>query len=287
MADIDFSVESSVGNIMLDTDGSGNYGITDKTLGFGVPPVIHRFHQGAGVGGKRRNTRVGMRPIDLGVMVLGAGRLDLGEKVRTLAKVMRTLDPDPKLIAQFSDGTRYELPFVYQSGLEIDYQSVQGNTFEAVVSLMAGAPYWIAQQESSTTLQQAGAGRGLIKTTSLAKMRVSDSAVIGTTVITNGGDVPSPVIYQATGPMNYFEVVSPYGTFKYNAVIAALETITIDTEQGTVVNQLGVNKYINMADNPQFFSLPPGPTTLNINTTGADGNTRVVIRFKKRREVIL
>lgn len=288
MSDINFTVVSQYGSALLDTDGgSSPYGLTNETIGFGVPPVQHRFLEGAGTGGKRRNTRVGMRPLDLGMIFVGTSRLDLDNKVRAFAKLIRPVDPSPKLIAAYADGTTYELPFVYQSGLEISYADVEIGyktaTYKTVLSLTCEDPFWVSQTETSRTLQQAGAGRGLLP--KLSQLQLTDSSVIGNVTITNPGEVESPPIYDFVGPMNPFTVTSVIGSFAYSEAIAAGVTVRIDMGEGTVKNSLGVNKYNKFSGVMAPF--PPGDTAMVVNAPGTNGDSRVIIRFKNRREVIL
>lgn len=283
MADINFVLETSRGNQLLDTDGGGPIGLNDSTTGFGVPPVYHRFLEGAGAGGKRRNTRVGMRDFDLGLIFLADDRLNQGANIRELARKMRGLNPDPKLVAYYATGEVYELGFVYQSGLEIDYSQVRGNTFQAVVSCIAEQPFWTSREEVTYTLSQ-GTARGLLP--KLGYLRVSSASVIGTIAVNNPGDVEAFPIWKITGPATSVVISSGAYTFTYEDAIAGGTTITINTEDGTVVDQAGVDKYGGLSAAPKLFPLPPGNSVVNVTAAGSDANTRVVLSYRNRRELI-
>lgn len=287
MADIDFWVETALGNQLLDSDGGGPIGLTDASSGFGVPPVAHRFIEGAGPGGIRRNTRTQMRPFDVGLIFLGDSRTHLDTLVRDFAKKVRKIDPAPKFVARYASGEIYELPFLYQSGLEINYKSevYADRIFKPVMSLIAPDPYWVAQQATQYVLST-GATRSFLP--KMGYMRISQSQVIGTMSINNPGDVEAYPTWEIVGPVTSGTSFTLGGiTFSYNAAITTGHSVVIDTDAGTAVYDGVTNVYSNLSAAPKLFPIPAGDSTLVVNAPGADSNTRINLSFKNRREVIL
>jgi phage-related protein len=105
-------------------------------------------------------------------------------------------------------------------------------------------------------------------------------------VVSNNGDVPAPIIWKITGAATAVTILCQGEGFTYTETLTASDTITIDTEANTVVNQLGVNKYGNLSTAPKLFYVPAGESTISITATGADSNTKIQGFYQPRYEVI-
>lgn len=288
MADIEFTIErSGYLPIHLNSDGGGSYGLQTGTTGFGVPPVVSQFTRGAGDGGQYRGERVEMRTMDIGLLIIGDDRLTTGELVRKLANLVRARrnQPLPKLVATYATGEVYELPFVYQSGLEIDYSEVHGKTCRLVLSLVCPEPFWTAQDAISFTIQNNSTPVGLLP--DLAKMQVMASTAIGTVAVNNPGDVDAEISWRITGPGGPTTVQVNGEGFVYNTSLAVGNVILIDGKTKAVTDTAGVNQYAGLAAAPKFPTLQPGSNTVFISMVGATvGVSAVTGFFRPRREVI-
>jgi len=280
---IKFWFESSVDTIQLTEEGP--FLIQSNTLGFGVPPLTIRYLEGAGAGGKRYNSRVGMRPLDVGLLITAADRMDLDTKARYLAKVLRVWSPPPKIVAEYPTGERYSLTFDYLGGLEGNYQDVDADTYKVVLSLMCPQPYWEAVEPQGFTLKVKRATTTFRP--KLGDLAIDDAQVIGTVDVFNAGEVPAPLSWMFVGPASEVFVQSDLGSFHYNAPLAVNETIFINSEEGTVTGFFGENKYDSMGLAPKFFSLPPGTTRIDVQMPDATPDSQVVATYMNRREVIL
>ena len=288
MADVEFTIErTGYLPIHLNSDGGGSFGLQAGTLGFGVPTVVSQFTRGAGNGGQYRGERVDMRTMDVSVLVIGDSRLTTGELVRKLANLVRARrnQPLPRLVATYSTGEVYEMPFVYQSGLELDYSEVQGNTCRVVLSLVCPEPFWTARDSLSFTIQNNSTAIGLLP--DLAKMQVMASTAIGTVQINNPGDVDTEISWRITGPGGPTTVQVNGEGFIYNTSLIVGDVITFDGKAKSVVNQSGTNMYAGLAPAPKFPTLQPGTNIVFVSMVGATiGVSAVTGFYKPRREVI-
>lgn len=288
MSDVDFTIErSGYLPIHLNTDGGGSYGLQNTTVGFGVPTVVPQFVRGVGNGAAYRGERVDMRVMDVALIIHGDDRLTTGELVRKLANLVRARknQPLPRLVAEYATGEVYELPFVYQSGLEIDYADSTSKWVRVVLSLACPDPFWTARDSISFTIQNNSTPVGLLP--DLAKMQVMASTAIGTVPVNNPGDVESEISWRLTGPGSPTQVSVNGEGFTYSTALVAGDIVTIDGKTKSVVNQAGTNVYAGLAAAPKFPSMQPGDNTVFVSMVGATvGVSSVTGFFKPKREVI-
>ena len=62
--------------------------------------------------------------------------------------------------------------------------------------------------------------------------------------------------------------------------------ITVDTEQGTVVDETGANRYDILGPAPKLFPIPPGLSSLVIEGENTTNDTLVIVRYGTRFEVV-
>lgn len=287
MAEIEFTIER-VGfeSIKLDTDGGGPYGMQSDTLGFGVPPVVPHFIEGAGEGGTFLGDRVGMRPLDIKVIFIADGRLAQGELVRSLANLVRSRPgkPQPRLVATFNSGEAFELPFTYVSGLEGDGSDMQPSSTTATLSLMAFKPYWVSRTPMQFIVQADASSVDLLS--DLAGLPLGSSTAFGMITLDNPGDVEAPVDWRIVGPGGPVTISVGGRGFVLDTVLTAGEVRTVDGTTKRVRDGDGVDRYEELADAPFFPMLPDGPTTVQVQMDGATPASSIAGSVKPRREVI-
>lgn len=286
MVDVSISLIGSNGDTIELTDGYSDFILTTGVMGFGVPPTKVRIAESASAGGVWRNTKRGVRDIDLPIVVLGANRQDLEDKLRRLSNLLQDFNGPTKIRASYSDGTSFELNAHYVGGADVEYGD-ESNSIRAkwVISMQAPQPYWESVNPLNYTLQMLS-GRGLLKSTSLSKLRLSGQYGFGDVTLTNPGDVVAYPIWTITGPCDSVSITQNGVGFTYAEAILAGDQIVIDTFNGTVTDQDGVNKYGNLSAAPKLFAVLPGTQTVTIQAPGATADSVIAGNFKPRREVL-
>lgn len=278
MADVEFTIERpGYESIHLDTDGSAPYGLRKNTGGLGVPPVVARFSEGAGVGGTYRGSRTGMRPMDLGIIFSATDRISTGELIRVLARLVRSRvgSPQPMLVATYSSGEVFELPFVYQSGLELDHTEALPMVYRTVVSVMCPAPYWTARDALQFIVSNDAAAVGLLP--HLAELPVGSSTAVGSVTVENPGDVESDIAWTITGPGGPIPISVNGVGFIFETPLVTGEVVTIRrTALGIeVLDQSGASRYTDLGYAPKFPRLPEGTSRVDISMQDASAGTWV------------
>lgn len=237
----------------ISMNGTGVQAIAGMT-GLGLPPVDVQWFEGAGDGAKYRNTRVQPRDIDVPLYVYAANRAALKTKIAAIARVMSgpmTL----KLIE--SDGTYVWSEVVRVGGGTITYGvDTTGETdWESIVTLRAGNPYWLAQNTSS-----------------LSRTYVA----VDTYTATNSGTADTYPTWTVHGPLTYFKIANndTGERLEWSGTLNVGDTLTVDTEAGTVVDQAGNNRYGGMGSAPDLFRLRPGGNSLTVTLTKLTSGVR-------------
>lgn len=287
MVDISISLIGSNGDTTQLTNGFSDYILTTGVLGFGIPPTQVRIAESASAGGTWRNTKRGVRDIDLPILVSGTDRQDLETKLRRLSNLLQDFNGPTKIRATYSDGSAFELKAHYVGGGDIEYgPESNGKQAKWVISLQAPNPYWESVNPVNYTLQLL-AGRGLLKgNVSLTQLRLAGQYGFGDVTLVNPGDVVAYPTWTVTGPATSVTITQNGVGFTYDETVAAGDQIIIDTFSGTVVDQDGVNRYGNLAAAPKLFAINPGTQTVTIAAPGADQDTVIAGNFKPLREVI-
>lgn len=287
MVNVSISLIGSNGDTIQLTNEFSDYVLTTGVLGFGIPPTQVRISESASAGGVWRNTKRGVRDIDLPIVVTGTDRQDLETKLRRLSNLLQDFNGPTKIRASYSDGTAFELNAHYVGGGDVEYGE-ESNLKMAkwVISMQAPNPYWESVNPVNYTLQMIG-GRGLLKgSTSLSQLKLSGQYGFGDVTLVNPGDVVAYPTWTITGPADSVSISQNGVGFTYAGAIAAGEQVVIDTFTGTVVDQDGVNRYGNLAAAPKLFPINPGTQTVSIAAPGSIDTTVIAGNFKPRREVI-
>lgn len=265
-----------------------DYVLETGVRGFGIPDPVLRIDPSASDGGIYRFKKRDVREVDLPIVVLGTSRADVETKLRRLARILA----DKVIVrATYPTGETYDLEVYYAGGAETTFGEDAGLYHcRWVITAKAPQPYWVSNQAVSFTISGGSATKGLLKAdtglSTLSRLLVKSSQAVGTLSIENIGDVPAPVVWTLQGPLDNVAITLNGTGFTYNAALLSTDTITIDTNAGTVVDGLGVNKYGSLAAAPKLFSIPAGIQSVSITATNATSATLISGYFKPRYEVI-
>ncbi len=286
MTDRALSIVGPTGvTIPLSVDDDGPYAIMMPTTGLGVPPRVNRFVDSPGDGGSNRGKRYGMRPMDLPLFITGSNRADLEAKLRALDAVVDPPAGRAMLVATYSNGDVYQIPFDYVSGLEGDGSVSTLVKVEVTLSVMCTQPFWEARDPVQFSVVASTATDGLLPDLGALKMSPADG--IGVVTVVNPGDVPAPITWTITGPGGPSTAVLGSVGWQFNSVLASnTNVITIaKTDRGiTVTDETGANRYSGMASAPKFFDAPAGAFDVSLALTGATSNSRIAGNFRPRRK---
>jgi hypothetical protein len=265
-----------------------DYAALDGASGFGIPPKALTVAEGAGDGGVVRYTRATVRDIDIPVGIFGTSRGEVLDRQRRLASALRVRPGRPPVLLQYTleSGDVYQIPVWYVTGAETQIGADgRGYFCRWVLTLRCPDPFWTSVQETPFLVIAPGATtRGLLP--KLARLQLSESSVLGAVEISNPGDVPADLTWEITGPGGPFTATAETGeSFTINE-IGDGETITVDTRTGAVTDQVGANRYATLGPAPKLFRLPEGTTTVEILLQDATISSRVVGRYRARREVV-
>lgn len=261
------------------------YVLNPSLLGLGIPPTSVRIDESTRAGGVWRNTRRAVRNVDLPVTVLGTSATDVETKLRRLSRLTQDLLGPTTLTAIRSSGD-LTLELHYTGGAELQYGRDQGGQEFArlVLSFQAPQPFWESATTESFSVSSGNTGRGLLP--ELSKLKISSSQALGVIDVDNTSDVAVFPIYEVAGPITDLAVSNGTDEFSFNTTIAEGDLVEVDTEAGTVTGPGNTNLYSILNSAPKLFSFPPGQTTITIEGTNTNANTRVTCRYNLRFEVV-
>lgn len=258
--------------------------------GFGVAPTRLNIREGAGPGGRWKSTKRLTRDIDLPLIIFGDTRTEIKQKMHRLIKLLNDTFSVPTLYVVYPDEPEVFVNVHYGGGADpvFGVDTNRRTWARWTLTLRAPQPYWTSVQARNASLRAANSGRGLIKDTSLSKLRVSSSQTIGTFTIVNPGDVDAFPVWTIVGPGDTFAAhrVADGVGFTYDEPITNLNPITVDTRQKTVRDASGENMYGNLGTAPKLFSLPPGTSQVSVELTNSDSDSLVSLYFQPRYELV-
>jgi len=283
LVNVNYSLVGSNGDTI--TFDYSNYVLNPDFTGFGIPPAQVRIEQSAGDGGVFRHTKRGVRQVDLAVTILGTDRADVQTKLRRLSRLLQDTSGPTKLFANYSDGTSLFLEAHYVGGAESQWGTDAGLVWNRwALSLQAPSPYWESGIAEEFTVTTGNTGRGLLP--QLSKLKLTSSQIFGVITVNNIGDVPAFPIYNFRGPLTELTVTNGTDSFSFTAPIVEGETITVDTETGTVTDDAGVNRYADLAPAPKLFRIPPGISSVSINAVAGSSNAQARLAYSPLFEVV-
>lgn len=284
MVDITYSLQGANNEVVVFDDV--NFVINPGLSGFGIAPTEVRIDPSASIGGRFRHSRRGVRDLDLPVTVIGDDRLEVQTNMRKLARVTQDARGPMRLKAQYSTGEQLFLDLHYTGGAEAEWgDAAGGRTWQRLVlSCQAPQPFWESTETESFDLSRGGTGRGLLP--QLSKLRLASSQALGEVLVVSTADVEVFPVWTITGPVTDFSVSDGENAFTVSGAISASETVTVDTQQKTVVDGTGANLYARLGPAPKLFSFQPGETLLTSTGTNANADTLVVVEYALRFEVV-
>lgn len=284
MVDVTISLVGSNGDTIELAD-NGDFVLLTGVTGFGIPATSVRIDESAAAGGVWRFSKRGVRDLDMPIAVFGDTRADVETKLRRLARLLQDTSGPTKIVANYSDDTSVSLLAHYVGGAETQFGEDANSFFcKWTIQLQAPKPYWQSEQSETFSVGSGNTGRGLLP--ELTKLKVTSSQAIGVVAVNNTGDVAAYPVWTITGPVEELVISNGTQSFGLNVAVANGETYTIDTENGTVVDDLGANRYEILNPAPKLFPLLPGTTGVSVNGVNADVNTHISCSYKLRYEVI-
>ena len=278
-----YSLTGANGDVI--TFDNTNYILNPSLLGLGIPPTSVRIDESSRDGGVWRNTRRSVRNIDLPVTVVGSTAVDVETKLRRLSRLTQDI-LGPTILTAVRDAGNLTMELHYTGGAELEYGGNAGGIEWAklVLSFQAPQPFWQSATEESFSITSGQTGRGLLP--QLSKLRVSSSQSLGIINVDNTSDVAVFPVYEVSGPITGLVVSNGVDSWGFNVTIDEGDTVEVDTEAGTVLGIGGVNRYSILTSAPKLFSFPPGQTTITIEGTSTNLNTRVNCSYALRYEVV-
>lgn len=264
------------------------YTVTTGLRGFGIPSPVLRIDPSASNGGTFRYAKRDVRELDVPIVIRGDDEEYVEALLRRLSNILRD---KVTLMATLDDGSRWYLETYYAGGGETTFGSTANSHFcQWDLILRAPQPFWQSDEPFGVSIVQDTTTRGLLAGSSpksLAFLRIKTSQAFGSVPFYNDGDIDAPAKWVINGPSTLLTIQRSDGVgFTYGTSMSASDTLYIDCEAGTVVDQNGVNKYGGLGTAPKLFSLPPGTSFITITVTGATSATKVRGTFMKRREVL-
>lgn len=253
--------------------------------GLGLPEVSVQWLAGAGDGAVYRGRRVRPRDIDLPLHVEAGDREQLKALLSRLA-VMLAGECTLRLFE--ADGTDWSAIVYRTGGGDYTYgvDTIGDTDLTTVLTLRAPDPFFTYSRASHTTIENTGAGRGLL--TGLARMRVSSSQAIGTMLLENTGDAPAYPVWDVVGPGRDFNAVSATGErFHWQGALQAGQRLHVDTQRGTVADHAGANRYAEFAPAPRLWSIPPGTTQAAASLEDVDRRSSITCSWRPRKWLVI
>jgi len=283
LVDVNYSLTGANGDTI--TFDYQSYVLNPEFAGFGIPPAQVRIEPSAGDGGVYRHSKKGVRDLDIPVTIFGANREEVQTKLRRLSRLVQDSAGPTTIRANYSNGDSLSLEGHYVGGAESVWGTDAGLIWNRwVLSFQCPQPFWESGTQETFEIFTEATGRGLLP--ELTKLKLRSGSVFGVINVNNEGDVPAFPIWTFTGPLNNIEVVSGTNTFSFATDIGGDEVITIDTENGTVVNQDGVNRYAYLGTAPKLFRIEPGTSTITINAQPQTEAAEVELTYSPRFEVV-
>jgi hypothetical protein len=283
-------MRGAAGTIRLDQQSRTGYGMEVHVgvTGLGLPPVTAQYRTGAGDGAQFRGRRTQPRDIDLPISLYYPSRSLLKEGMSRLA-LMLAQPFDLDLVED--TGEYWTLNVVRVGGGDYAYGegTIGERELRTVVTVRAGDPYFVSGTLVEARVDNAGAGRGLLK--GLTKMQVSASQAIGMMTLANVGEVETWPTWIARGPGKNLNIRLPDGSgFTWEGEIGAGQDLAIYTRESRVTLWDGpegsgssTSAYADLAPAPYFFPLPPGTTVATVSMTDTTAESFIRASWRPRK----
>jgi hypothetical protein len=275
------------------TDPSvGWHTLADGVSGLGAAPVELTTDPHPRGGSRLRHIQPLARSIVWPLHVSGATHAEFIARWRDLARAFtRTLRDGPGLLeVARPDGSRRHIRVYYEDGF--DGQSSRNGSSplydSAVLTLYCEDPYWV-DPVAETVHRKYGSAVPFLS----PFPTVSSGQLLGSTTVTNPGDVVVWPTWTITGPASLvtFTRTDTGESFVLNPTavghgnLLAEEQVTVRTDPPQVRYQDGSN-WIGALDWPSasLWSLPPGSTPVTFQLDGSAAGSAVEMTFNPRFE---
>jgi hypothetical protein len=120
-------------------------------------------------------------------------------------------------------------------------------------------------------------------------MKISSGQAIGTITLDNPGDAAAWPVWMVHGPGNNFLARSVTGEqFHWEGSLGVGDILTIDSKSGLVTDQLGDNRFDDMATMPRFWSVPKGLTRATASLAGVSaGVSKIECTWRARKWMVI
>lgn len=276
---------SSLGGSMI-LDGSQGVTAGLRFRGSGLPPVALQWFEGAGDGASFRGGRTLSRVLDVPVTIRGVDRAAVNDSIGRLGRIV-ALRPEPARLVFNAGDESWGMDVVRTGGGDWTWgQDTDGSTFAKIVLTFQGDPFWESEDEEARLITLQGLGLGLLGAgRSLATLTVSDMDGVGSASLENTGDVEAYPTWTLYAPFTGFTLTSPRGeALQWTGTAPkAGGYIEVNTEDGTVKDETGANRYAELATAPKFWAIPRGLTAAGLALPGASGSTYARVVWRPRR----
>lgn len=180
------------------------------------------------------------------------------------------------------DGTWREVKANYLGGLEnVNDSSPDGRP--AVVQLFCPEPWFYGEASAALTFDYV-ATRSYFS----PYETVTPNNEVGTSDAYIDGDVAARPVWTLLGPGSLYTVTAPSGSFTYQAGLAVGQSVVVDVEALTVVDNTGANVIGNLSwPGSKLFTLPAGAITITVAISGAGSGAGVHLSYRPCFELAL
>ncbi|MET9304996.1 phage tail protein [Streptomyces cellulosae] len=266
------------------------YTLAEGVSGLGAAPYVLTSDPHPRGGARLRHVQAQPRAVVWPVLVKGADHTAFTANWRNLARAFtRTLREGPgTLEVARPDGSARRIAVYYSSGWDGQGRTATGITWDsAVLTLWCEDPYW-EDAQAQTVHRESGALVDFL----VPYPTVSSSQVLGSTTVTNPGDVEVWPTWTITGPASAITFTRDDGaefvldmTATAHGALLAEETVTISTDPPRVRSGTGENLVAGLNwPAAQLWSLPPGETAVTFQLDGAATGSAVDLTYYPRYE---
>lgn len=234
-------------------------------------------------GARLREVRVRPREVVIPVAVVGADQSEVRTTLRDLLRAFNPKRGNGKLRVVGPDGTTRDLTCRYSQGLEVEERFEKFVGWQrAVVVLRAVDPYWYDTSATSATYTT-GASTTFFP---MFPMVLNSDTVFGTQSIDNTGDVEAFPIWTVHGPCSSITLTntSTGEAISLPIALTSAQVVTIDTRpfRKTVTRDDGTNLYGSLSTASVLWSLPTGPSTIEVELPDATTDSYVTLTYSRR-----
>lgn len=228
------------------------------------------------------------RTIQLPMLILADTRAAFRARVRALVTAFARGDGCALELRQ-EDGQRRRIMARYNGGLEgVEDKDTGGETwYRCVIKLLCPDPYWFDPVPIVYTYEFVGTPVPFLGDPFLP-LNISPGEVIGPTTITNPGEVLSWPVWTIHPPADELVLtdVDNGASIPIAAAVPDGLTLSIVTQPGLTDVRLsdGTDYWPALYGSPEFWSIPPGTTNVDLDLTTPGPGSKVELSFYARYE---